>query len=332
MANHRMRIAVKRAAPEGAPRLLRPLASDSRPSASQREAGAGMESEIGDADSLDIGLRSQAPGVAALIASRNALRTAPLAVRDARKASNAREVSSFRILTSIAFRASAIARVAVKYPARANALKLAALVAAARASASDASADASRAAVGWAILGSGCSLAAAAAATEAASVSMLAAPGLSAPSEISPSAIRLDAPADASFTAAYATADPALRAEIAFDVAAANRFGVGPLADLPLWLRTAPEWAHAAWNGLRSALPQDEGWEVWIDWYEDRLSGGSAGEDHELAFVRPPLDVWDKGPAAGNAWITARLLSERNRRGGASNQLRRSPPGGGFLA
>ena len=57
---------------------------------------------------------------------------------------------------------------------------------------------------------------------------------------------------------------------------------------------------EGAWDGLRLALPRDEGWDVWIDWYEDRLRGGSGGEAHELVFVSAPLDLWDKGPSAAS--------------------------------
>jgi len=43
------------------------------------------------------------------------------------------------------------------------------------------------------------------------------------------------------------------------------------------------------------------------DWYNERLRGVSRGEDYELVFASVPLDVWDKGPAAANAWIKANL-------------------------
>jgi len=37
------------------------------------------------------------------------------------------------------------------------------------------------------------------------------------------------------------------------------------------------------------------------------LRGGSRGEASELVFASVPPDVWEKGPAAANAWIEAHL-------------------------
>ena len=69
----------------------------------------------------------------------------------------------------------------------------------------------------------------------------------------------------------------------------------------------APNWAESAWASFKAALPGGEDWDVWIDWYEDRLRGGSRGEAHELVFANVPPEVWDEGPAAANAWIEEHL-------------------------
>ena len=262
-----------------------------------------MEQEINDQESLEAWLEGQSLEVAAAIAARTALRVAPLTFRDARKARSAKEVSAFLVLTSVVFRASALARVAAKYPARANELNAAALVAAARAAAAVA-ADA--AAGGWAAASAACVLAAAADAADAAALA-------------APFAIPLAAPARPSFPAAWAAADWAVREEMCFDASALQKLGVRELADFRLWSRSAAEWVEGAWEGLKLALPEDEGWDVWIDWYEDRLRGGSRGEAHELIFVSTPLDVWDKGPAAANAWIKSHLP-------GAPSRAALSPP------
>jgi hypothetical protein len=68
-----------------------------------------------------------------------------------------------------------------------------------------------------------------------------------------------------------------------------------------------PNWAKVAWSTLKSTLPRNEDWEVWIHWYEVRLFGGSRGEEYELVFASVPQQEWDKGPAAANAWIKAHL-------------------------
>ena len=46
---------------------------------------------------------------------------------------------------------------------------------------------------------------------------------------------------------------------------------------------------------------------MWIDWYEDRLRGGSRSEAYELVFASVPLDVWKQGPTAANVWIREHL-------------------------
>ena len=110
--------------------------------------------EINDQESLEAWLEGQSLEVAAAIAARTALRVAPLTFRDARKARSAKEVSAFLVLTSVVFRASALARVAAKYPARANELNAAArgvggAAAAARAAATRAAAFNSLARAGY---------------------------------------------------------------------------------------------------------------------------------------------------------------------------------------
>lgn len=90
-------------------------------------------------------------------------------------------------------------------------------------------------------------------------------------------------------------------AEIRADGTTLDRSGVGELVDAPLWSRGAPPWATDGWGRGRSILPSGEDWDVWIDWYEDRLRGGSRGEGHEPVFARVPQEEWDKGPAAANA-------------------------------
>ena len=82
--------------------------------------------------------------------------------------------------------------------------------------------------------------------------------------------------------------------------------------DLPLWSHGAPYREKEAWAALRAALPKGEHWEVWIDWYDERLRGGSRGQAYELVFASAPLDVWDKGPATANSWIREHLPRPNN--------------------
>jgi hypothetical protein len=95
--------------------------------------------------------------------------------------------------------------------------------------------------------------------------------------------------------------------EIQADVLAVQRLTAGSLVDLPLWLRAGPQWANIAWAELQALLPDRDNWDVWLDWYEQRLRGGSRGEAYELVFASVPQEEWDKGSAAANAWIKAHL-------------------------
>ena len=91
---------------------------------------------------------------------------------------------------------------------------------------------------------------------------------------------------------------------------------VETIADAPLWPDGEPEWTdrnpstYAAehWRKLKeSLLSANQGWEVWIDWYDDRLGGRVADEDRDFAFATVPVTVWRQGAAAANAWIGERL-------------------------
>jgi hypothetical protein len=58
---------------------------------------------------------------------------------------------------------------------------------------------------------------------------------------------------------------------------------------------------------LLATLPNGQNWEIWIDWYRERLLGVSRGKDYDLVFATVPREEWDKGPAVANAWIKAHL-------------------------
>ena len=77
------------------------------------------------------------------------------------------------------------------------------------------------------------------------------------------------------------------------------------VADMPLWPGGTPIWAIKAWEQLKTSLSAaQEDWEVWIDWYEDRLAGQpSADADLDIARVMPIDDLWEQGPKAVNAEI-----------------------------
>ncbi len=217
---------------------------------------------------------------------RAALRVAPL-VTEARERLGATRNSVLSTLTSAVFRASAVAWAPTKYSTHSKEFRAAA----------HAAADA---------IGSFATTDAAALAVEASAVAVDAA--FFAPDA---EAARFAA-ARAAAVAADAADDTAIWESIGADAAAAPSAGANGLMDLPLWSDGGPVWASAKWINLKAALVSDEDWEVWVGWYEDRLRGVSRGEAYELVFASVPLDVWDKGPTAANAWIKERLPGEKS--------------------
>ena len=248
------------------------------------------ESETIEQESLQGWLTKQVPQVTAAIAARAALRLTACEGRWAPKERNAQGASRFLASTGAMLRSIALARVVTKYPNHANELRAAALVAAEHAAVAHISDP------GVLVLST-----AAYAAAVAETVT-----------KDSAFAVPLAAPFDGPppFAAAYAAAlaaDPTFRMEIRFDASALQRLGARRLAELPLWWENPPDWWKNDWERLKAALPDDEDWDVWIDWYEERLLGGSRGEAYELVFASAPQEVWDRGPAAANAWIKAHL-------------------------
>jgi hypothetical protein len=79
------------------------------------------------------------------------------------------------------------------------------------------------------------------------------------------------------------------------------------LADESVWRNGVPSTAAYAWTQLWSALPKDEHWDVWIDWYEARLKKSRWSKKRELIYASVPLDVWEQGHVAANTWIYEEL-------------------------
>jgi hypothetical protein len=236
------------------------------------------------------------PQVPQAIGARAALRVVPLANWTTEDHLTPTTVRQLTDLTSTIFRATALARTAAKYPAHINELRGSARAAHAAARTSAATAHANSAAYAAA-------LAAAAAADATTYAGSFRAPSTAIAAAAMDAVIATHAAAG---YAAYANS-AVVTDEIISDVASIQKLNAGRMADLPLWSAGAPGWAKEAWIDLRGSLPSEENWEVWVDWYELRLRGGSLGEDYELVFASVPQEEWVKGPAAANAWIKAHL-------------------------
>ena len=86
---------------------------------------------------------------------------------------------------------------------------------------------------------------------------------------------------------------------------------VAGLSGKALWLCGTPVWANRRWADFRDRLPDGEGWQVWIDWYEARLAGRKPDAALESELLTIPDDEWARGPAHVNA-IIATLIESRS--------------------
>ena len=111
--------------------------------------------------------------------------------------------------------------------------------------------------------------------------------------------------------AAVSSAAAAIWVEVSTDAEALEEgLSAEELMRRPLWTGEAPDWAEENWVKLRrSLLTLDEDWQVWTDWYDDRLLGAGHPnsrpliEELELKRVLIADEDWDEGPAHVNAMI-----------------------------
>lgn len=218
------------------------------------------------------------------LAARAALRVLPLAASAIPRSGSETEARLFSRLMEALFRASALALVASKYPARSNELTSSAAINSANSASSETTAESAKyaaAAAAYACDAIGYPYGDAAPIIRAVYASTRAAgPG-----------------ADAHWVALSADATSS----------SAAPFYWRNLGYAPLWLKPGPPAHYERWERLVAALPEKEGWAVWIQWYKDLLSGASWAEAREIIFATVPDEKWAEGPTAANAWIAERL-------------------------
>jgi hypothetical protein len=245
--------------------------------------------------SLEEWMRAQSREVVLAIAARAAMRVAPLAVRVARKGLGPTQQRELTLLTGRIFRALALARVSAQDPNRT--FSSAARTAAGAASDSSVLAIVTTEETIAAIFATS---AAANSASSAAAANPHIPPTAAAAVDAFVKAIEA---ADANTSAADAVA----WSEVRSDIEAARRDNIGARLSAPLWRQHEPRWVRPAVESLQAALPGDEDWAVWIDWYAEQLRGGSRDGAYDIVFASVPQAEWDKGPAAANAWIREHL-------------------------
>ena len=86
---------------------------------------------------------------------------------------------------------------------------------------------------------------------------------------------------------------------------------VAGLSEKALWLGGTPIWASRWWTDFKDRLPEVEGWEVWIGWYEARLAGRRLVAKLETDLLNIAIEEWRQGPAHVNG-IIATLIESRS--------------------
>jgi hypothetical protein len=77
------------------------------------------------------------------------------------------------------------------------------------------------------------------------------------------------------------------------------------MAGKALWPAEPSDWVRNDWATVKAVrLSEDQGWEVWTDWYEGRLLGRPPlGREFDSAVATLPDQLWKQGPKAVNAAI-----------------------------
>ncbi|MGD1038282.1 MAG: hypothetical protein ABR878_14115 [Roseiarcus sp.] len=202
-----------------------------------------------DSASLGAWLKQQPREVGLVVLARAALRAVPLIALAVRGAPE--RLSYFAQVTAAVFRAASLARLAGKYPARAEELG-ASLAAASR------------------IAGEYCA---------GVAISRFLTPGMATAGDVALAAALADADAGAAGAAADAAAAVAdgrsVWASVSSDALFIETGGkAGDLADRPLWPGAPPRWAGELWASLSAALAtNDKYWQTQTRWYDDCLAG-----------------------------------------------------------
>lgn len=94
------------------------------------------------------------------------------------------------------------------------------------------------------------------------------------------------------------------------EVLAVNKEENGEVADVAidlckraLWLSEMPSWASRKWAMLKDMLPEEEGWLVWVGWYEARLVGRLGHETYEFCRATALEASQQRDPVHVNATI-----------------------------
>ncbi len=106
------------------------------------------------------------------------------------------------------------------------------------------------------------------------------------------------------YAAAYAAASSAIIQEIQLDLTILKKMMVEELLQQPLWSQTIPEdWQQLLADFKTDALSLNSGFEVWLDWYDDRLQGKPIDIELLTKWNAIPKELEEQGAAAVNAYL-----------------------------
>lgn len=86
---------------------------------------------------------------------------------------------------------------------------------------------------------------------------------------------------------------------------------VAGLSTKALWLNQPPVWASRRWADFKDRLPGEEGWCVWVGWYEARVAGRELDMSLQADLLKIPNADWQQGPRHING-IIAMLIESRS--------------------
>jgi hypothetical protein len=90
-----------------------------------------------------------------------------------------------------------------------------------------------------------------------------------------------------------------------------ERFSPVTLANSKLWPGRIPNWVSDDWGELRATLlGQNQDWEVWTGWYDERFAGDLENQNIQIARVTIENAIWQQSHTVVNAHIKE-LITER---------------------
>lgn len=95
---------------------------------------------------------------------------------------------------------------------------------------------------------------------------------------------------------------------------------IAALSSKPLWFDSIPVLMSRKWSDMKDALPESEGWRVWIDWYEAHLTGRSRDETLEGILTTVPAEIWQDSVDQINSYMLESVQAQWDPMAVALNQ------------